>query len=177
MKQAQALQRFDQWARQDRVVFTVGDLVKVLGERGQTLQATLARLVRSKVLARAARGVYVYCLDPRPRPELIERIAVALRRGHYNYVSLESALSEQGAISQIPIDRLTVMTTGRSGEYRTPWGVIEFTHTKRGVEQILMHTHPIGRVLRMATAKTAWRDLKRVGRNTHLVDQEVIGGD
>ncbi len=34
--------------------------------------------------------------------------------GEYNYVSLESMLSEYGLISQIPIDRLTVMTTGRN---------------------------------------------------------------
>lgn len=39
-------------------------------------------------------------------------------RGEYNYISLESALSEYGIISQIPIDRLTIMTTGRKGEYK-----------------------------------------------------------
>ncbi len=41
---------------------------------------------------------------------------------------LESALSEYGVISQIPIDRLTIMTTGRKGHYKTPYGTIEFTH-------------------------------------------------
>ena len=54
-----------------------------------------------------------------------------MRRGEYSYISLETMLSEYGAISQVPIDRLTVMTTGRKGEYETPFGVIEFTHTKR----------------------------------------------
>lgn len=29
------------------------------------------------------------------------------------------------------------MITGRSGEYRTPYGVIELTHTKQSVECIL----------------------------------------
>ena len=176
MKQVAAIQAFDAFARQGRVVFTVGDLVKVLGETGHALQATLRRLVRSGVVSRAARGVYVYLLDPTPRPNLVERLAVALRRGHYNYISLESALSEHGVISQIPIDRVTVMTTGRSGEYRTPWGVIEFTHTKRGVAQILENTQQ-GRVLRVASPEMAWRDLKRVGRNTHLVDMEALSDD
>jgi hypothetical protein len=95
-------------------------------------------------------------------------------RGFYNYISLESALSEAGAISQIPLDRLTVMTTGRKGEYRTPYGVIEFTHTKRPEMEILDHVYSAGRPLKMATLTTALRDLKRVGRNTHLLDWEML---
>jgi hypothetical protein len=107
----------------------------------------------------------------------VEQIAKTLRRGEYNYVSLESALSEYGAISQIPIDRLTVMTTGRKGTYQTPYGIIEFTHTKRPVRDIVQHIRDIKRPLRIATAQTAWRDLKRVGRNTHLVNQETLQDD
>ncbi|MDV7106381.1 hypothetical protein R3X26_18525 [Vibrio sp. TH_r3] len=38
-------------------------------------------------------------------------------------------LSDFGVISQIPVDRLTVMTTGRSGEFKTPLGT-----TRRRVE-------------------------------------------
>jgi len=118
--------------------------------------------------------VYVYVLAGDAEPRLIEQIAVALRRGYYSYTSLESALSEYGAISQIPVDRLTVMTTGRKGVYRTRWGTIEFTHTKRSPADILDHTCDVGRPLRMATPQAAWRDLKRVGRNTHLVDESEL---
>lgn len=175
MKQASAIQAFDHMARhQARVVFTVPDLKKLLGEAGQALQATLGRLVGAKILARAMRGVYVYQLDTAHRADLIESVAIAARRGHYNYISLESALSAHGAISQVPLDRLTVMTTGRSGEHKTQWGVIEFTHTKRSVSQILDETTWRPGRLRMATAKRAWGDLKRVGRNTHLVDMDEI---
>lgn len=170
MKQSQAIHALDRFARENRVVFTLADLGKVFGETGQTRQATLRRLVGSGVVARAARGVYVYLLDTTPRPHLIESLAMTLRRGHYNYISLESALSEYAVISQIPIDRLTVMTTGRSAEYRTPWGVIEFTHTKRDIAGILEGTFVRDQRLRFATVETAWRDLKRVGRNIHLVD-------
>src|SRR5690606_10369240 len=93
------------------------------------------------------------------------------RYGEYNYISLESMLSEYGAISQIPVDRLTVMTTGRKGVYKTLYGVIEFTHTKRSVEDILQSTRVIAdKPLRIATPETAWRDLKRVGRNKTLVN-------
>ena len=40
---------------------------------------------------------------------VIEQIAKTLRRGEYNYVSLESILSEYGLISQIPIDSLILI--------------------------------------------------------------------
>ena len=62
---------------------------------------------------------------------LIEKVAVCLRCGEYGYVSLESALAEYGAILQIPMSRITVMTTGRSAEIGMPYGVIEFTRTAR----------------------------------------------
>jgi len=82
----------------------------------------------------------------------MEHIAKALRRGEYNYVSLESILSEYGLISQIPMDRLTVMTTDRSGIYKTPYGVIELTHTKRPVADLLDSMQKVeGRPLRIAT--------------------------
>jgi hypothetical protein len=29
----------------------------------------------------------------------------------------------------------------------------------------------------MATQQAAWRDLKRVGRNTHLVDERALSND
>jgi len=174
MNQNVAVKTLAEWARAGRVVFTVGDLAKLFHEdRRETLLAALRRLVRDGVLGRACRGVYVYLLTGDGVPHLIEHIAVALRRGNYSYTSLESALSEYGVISQIPVDRLTVMTTGRKGVYRTPWGTIELTHTKRSTTDILDNTRDVGRPLRMATRQAAWRDLKRVGRNTHLVNPNI----
>ncbi|NOJ20897.1 hypothetical protein [Vibrio jasicida] len=64
-------------------------------------------------------------------------IAKTLWRGEYNYISSKSALSEYGVISQIPIARLTIMTTDNKSEHKTSYGVIEFTHTKRSVADIL----------------------------------------
>ena len=99
---------------------------------------------------------------------------MAFRRGCYNYTSLESALSEYGAISQILIDRITVMTTGRKAEITTPYGTIEFTHTNRKASDILRGTIDFDRPLRFATAATAYRDLKRVGRNLHMVSENDL---
>ena len=116
----------------------------------------------------------VYALSRHIGSDTLEQVAKTIRRGEYNYVSLESALSEYGIIPQIPVDRLTVMTTGRKGEYKTPFGVIEFTHTARAVTNILDSIQAVGRPLRMASKVAACRDLRRVGRNTHLIQKEEI---
>ena len=67
------------------------------------------------ILIRALNGVYVFALSRHLSTDTLELIARTARRGEYNYVSLESALSEYGIISQVPIDRLAIMTTGRKG--------------------------------------------------------------
>jgi len=178
MNKKTAIKVLTEWDETGRYVFTLRDFVKLFPcKNPKTLQAALNRLVDDGLLQRACRGVYVYPLARSRDSHTVERIAVALRRGEYNYISLESALSEYGAISQILVDHLTVMTTGRKGVYRTPWGTIEFTHTKRPILDILESAHDIGRPLRLATPEAAWRDLKRVGRNTHLVDQGALTND
>ncbi len=155
-------------------VFTKKDLAKVFREdSAHALDASLVRLVNNGVLSRVAKGVYVNALSPNRGLDTIELIAVALRRGEYSYVSLECALSDYGVISQIPM-RLTVMTTGRRGEYRTPFGTIEFTHTARPWLDVVDGVRDVGRPLRFATKETAYRDLKRVGRNMDLIDESVL---
>lgn len=175
MRYTEAMEVFHHWDRQGRQVFTHADLARLFaGDSPKTLQIAVDRLVRRGALLRAARGIYVFAYGRFRPSEILEQVARAMRRGCYNYVSLESALSEYGAISQIPVDRLTVMTTGRKGVYKTPWGVIEFTHTARPVRELVHRMRDVGRPLRLATPQAAWEDLKRVGRNTHLVDEEVL---
>lgn len=158
------------WDRAGRRVFTPRDLGRLLGGApGRALELRLQRMVDRGVLIRAARGVYALAESSQPKTSLIEEVAVALRPAEWSYISLESALSEHGWISQIPVGRITVMTTGRSGSFTTPWGVIEFTHTTRDPSEILEATVDTGRPLRLARAATALRDLRRVGRNLHLV--------
>lgn len=170
--------RFEHWRQLGKYIFLVQDLAKLFPEDSpKTRKEGLNRLVKQGLLVRACRGVYVYPHGDGGDIHILERLAAALRRGEYNYLSLESALSEYGAISQIPLDRLTIMTTGRSGTYRTPFGTIEFTHTKRPVRELLMRMVDTGRPLRVATREAAWSDLKRVGRNRHLVDMEALHAD
>lgn len=162
--------------RQGKYIFTNRDLSKLFPEDSfKTFNEGLKRLVKSGVLKRVCRDVYVNEDARQFDSYAIERIAKTLRRGEYNYVSLESMLSEYGVISQIPIDRITIMTTGRKGIYKTAYGVIEFTHTKRTVKDILNNTTKINeRPLRMAKKQAALRDLKRVGRNMNLVNLDEL---
>lgn len=176
MKQELAIHRLNELDKTGRYVYIHRDLSKIFHEDSpRSLTDSLARLVKGGILERVARGVYVYALSRHKNTSnTLDLIATALRRGEYNYVSLESALSSYGVISQIPIDRLTLMTTGSKGEYKTLYGVIEFTHTKRSITDILNHIVQTTRPLRMALKTTALRDLKRVGRNNHLVDMEAM---
>src|SRR3990167_9484924 len=174
MNRLQLQQTLKDWDKKEgRYVFRKHELVKLFpDDNAKAFSEAISRHVRDGLIIRACYGVYVNSDSVSFDRFTIEHIAIALRAGYYNYVSLESMLSEYGAISQIPIDRLTVMTTGRKGVYETPYGTIEFTHTKRSVLDILAQTGVISaRPLRIATPETAWRDLKRVGRNIHLVEK------
>lgn len=172
MNKTQAIQILREWDERGKYVFTKHELSKVFSQdSSKTLTEGLNRLVKSAILSRACRGIYVNVYASCRDAYTIEHIAKALRPGDYNYVSLESILSEYGVISQIPIDRLTVMTTGREGTHVTSFGVIEYTHTKRSFIDVVNSIITVqGRPLRIASKEAAWRDLKRVGRNTNLVD-------
>lgn len=173
VKQSDAIKRLAAFDFKGRYVYSSKDMPKLFSEESErSRQATINRLVSSGILERPSKGVYVYSLSRHKGSDILERVAKTLRRGEYSYISLESALSEYGVISQVPVGRITIMTTGRKGEYKTPYGVIEFTHTKRPVTDILAGAQDRGHPLRIATKEVALRDLKRVGRNSHLIDPE-----
>lgn len=157
--------------RFDRYVYAKRDVAKLLGESSGVLSATLSRLVKAGVLVRAAHGVYVYAYSRHvAEANTVHLIARSLRRGCVTYESLESALSSYGVISQVPVGHTMYMTTGRSGAYDTPYGSIEFTHTKRGVGDILPGLkYPQGCALPLASRRMAVDDLRHVGRNLDLV--------
>ncbi len=176
MNRLQAIKVFKEQERKGKHVFSNHDLCKLFPQDSyKTFNEGLKRLVKSGVLKHACRNVYVNAESRQLDSYTIERIAKTLRRGEYNYISLESMLSEYGVISQILIDRITIMTTGRKGVYNTTYGVIEFTHTKRSIKDILESTSKVNeRPLRMASKETALRDLKRVGRNMSLINPEEL---
>jgi len=170
----EAVQLLAAWDRRGRCVFLKRDLAKILDESGKTLDQTLRRLVAAGLLERVAHGVYVYALSAHLGVPALDEVALALRRGEYVFESYESALSQWGRISQVPIDTMTLATTGRKGVFRTRFGVIEFTHTAADAAEIAANTvaRP-GRAIPIATEAYALSGLRRTGRNLDLVDQGV----
>ena len=134
----------------------------------------LRRLVEVGLLQRLARGVYLNNALPRMGRPGIGVVARHLRPNHLCYLSYESALAEFGSISQVPMVYI-VATTGNSGEYDTPYGTIEFSHTSRADVDILRSTVFDDRIgLRIASPMLAYEDLRRLRPgNLHLVDDET----
>jgi hypothetical protein len=164
----------------DRVgvyVLTKADLAKAFPEeKEKAFEKSLQRLVSDGILQRVAKGVYVNPMARSKKGQVVEDIAAVLRRGHFSYVTRESMLSEYGVISQVPMSRITLMTTGANGLYDTPYGTIEFTHTKRPAAELIARTVSMkGRPLRLATKRAAVADLMRAGRNTNMIDKEELG--
>ncbi|MBE0506697.1 MAG: hypothetical protein IBX50_08250 [Marinospirillum sp.] len=140
------------------------------------------RAVKDGTLILLTSGIYLNPAATSNDGKTLEWVARLMRNAplEYSYISLESALAAYGLISQIPVDRITVMTTGRKGEIKTPYGTVEFTHTSRPLSEVLKSFKYMqqGDVLPMATSQAAIRDLRRTGRNLHLLlDHEELGDE
>lgn len=154
-------------------LFGPGDLASQFPELSRpALAMLLSRAVDDKLLVNLCRGIYLYDKAPRPPGLLLYHTASKLRADTFNYISLESALSDMGVISQIPLQWLTVMSGGRSsiiscGDY----GTIEFIHSSRTPAALA------GRVvfdercgLWRASVGLALEDMKRCRRPMDLID-------
>jgi hypothetical protein len=173
MKRRILRQRLEDMDRRGVWAFTPATFSALLDDPGQNyLKLTMKRLADQGVLTRAARGVYV---NPHARSmptDVRGGLIRFLRPREITYVSLESKLSEVGAISQATT-ALTCMTTGSPGRFDTPWGAIEFTHTDRRV-MLGTDVHRRDDGVLEATVERSARDLRRVGRNTDLIDEETL---
>jgi hypothetical protein len=162
----------------ERYIFATADLRSALPDLPTpAFKVLLSRATTGGVLTRVCRGIYVFPKVPFTPGLVLPHAAARLRAGHLLYLSLESALSEYGVISQIPIDRLTLMTSGRRGVIDCgAWGSIEFTHTRRTAHACrgALNFDPERR-LWIANAAFALADLRRVGRNLDLVDSTAVG--
>lgn len=178
MRQRDLVNRLRKFDRKGRRVFNLKDLRKIFPEETDESFRVRLRAIAAlpdSPVRRATRGIYVFTDSARGLENILEEIAKTARRGDHSYLSLESALSEHGLISQVMVGRITVMTTGRSGTFKTPWGDIEFTHTERDPEQFVDDLLTFkGRPLRMANKELALRDIRRVGRNVQLLDLTMM---
>jgi hypothetical protein len=167
------MRKLDEMDRRGVWAFTPATFSALLGDpEPNYLKLRMKRLADQGVLTRAARGVYV---NPRARSlphDVRSGLIRFLRPRELTYISLESKLSEAGAISQVAT-ALTCMTTGSPGRFDTPWGAVEFTHTDRPIAVGIDVRARDDGVLE-ATVERAARDLRRVGRNTHLIEVETL---
>lgn len=153
-------------------VFDTAELAYMLGETVTArFRKFISDCVKSEVLVRVAQGLYISKVTPPDTGSILFDIAKKLRPNVFSYVSLESQLSHTGKISQILFDRLTIMTKGRKGLFETPYGCIEFTHSKRDLLELedKVYFDPEHKIFR-ATEAHAITDLKACGRNLHMLD-------
>jgi hypothetical protein len=173
MRRRILMQKLDEADRHGVWAYTPATFSALLGNPEQNyLKLMMKRLADQGVFIRAARGVYV---NPHARsmPDDVRGGLIRfLRPRELTYVSLESKLSEAGAISQIAT-ALTCMTTGSPGRFDTPWGAIEFTHTDRHIA-VGTDVHARDDGVLEATVERAARDLRRVGRNVDLIDEGTL---
>ncbi len=162
-------------ADSERYLFTPSDLQGIFPGR-RDLSVVLSRAQASGLLRRVCRGVYLYPRVAYPKGRVLHHAAARLRAGYFNYISLESALSDAGVISQVPMGWLTLMSSGRShvvdcGEF----GRMEFVHTARGPGQVAGElVYDADCRLWRATVKLAMRDMRATRRSLDLVDPEVL---
>ena len=161
-------------ADRDHCLFAASDLAAAVPACGQ-LAVLLSRANKAGILKRICRGIYLYSTANMQAGDLLFHAAARLRAGEFNYISLETALSDAGVISQVPMNWITLMSSGRShvvdcGDF----GHIEFVHTRQRPGDIGGElTYDAGRHLWRASVRQAMRDMRATRRSMELVDEEV----
>lgn len=158
----------------EHCVFAPSDLAAAVPACGQ-LAVLLSRATKAGLLKRVCRGIYFYPVPGYRSGNLLFHAAARLRAGEFNYISLETVLSDAGVISQVPMNWISLMTSGRShvvncGDY----GNIEFVHTAQRPEDICGElSYDADRHLWRASVRQALRDMRATRRSMELVDEEV----
>uniref|UniRef100_A0A831TXN1 AbiEi antitoxin N-terminal domain-containing protein n=1 Tax=Geobacter metallireducens TaxID=28232 RepID=A0A831TXN1_GEOME len=168
-----------QVADEDHYLFSLSDLHGAMpGHGAGAFKALVSRAEKEGLLRRVCRGLYLYPGVNYPQGLLLYHAAARLRAGEFNYISLESALSDAGVISQIPLNWITIMSSGRSHVVNCgDLGRIEFVHTKKRPETLADQlTYDPRCHLWRASVTLAVRDMKAAGRNTDLIDWEAVHG-
>jgi len=164
-------------ANDKRYLFSSKDLRSVLPEISDSAyRAVLNRAERDGVLKRACHGIYICTLYTYAKGFELYHIAAKLRASEFNYISLESALSDYGVISQIPLQWLTIMSSGRTHVVNCgSFGKIEFIHTKRKASALSAELIYDQRTrLWRASVSLALADMKFTQRNCELLDMEIV---
>lgn len=177
MQQMQRMRRLerilDELSDRDHYLFSGDDIQVLFPDLNRAaVKALLSRAAGRGVLKRVCQGLYLYPRAPHPRGLVLYHAASRVRRGRFNYLSLESVLSDAGVISQVPINWITVMSSGRS--YVVPcgaYGSIEFVHTKRHPNDLAEGITYDARIrMWRASVALALTDMRQTRRPMDLID-------
>lgn len=139
----------------------------------QSVKIALSRFSKNGLIQRVARNLYA---NPRAKCRpfyALENIASRLRYKTTTYLSLESVLSENGYISQIP-NRLTLISKNRSQIFKTPYGLIEFVYTNMPLETLHNDCYyDKNRSLWVANVEQAISDIYRHNRSIDLYEEQM----
>lgn len=175
MKIIEALNILENYDRQGHTVWSLSGLLVVFRETPATFRKTLERLCANGLLVRVSKGVYVFMRTARDRRTVFGELIAELRKGEYCFESLDSAASEWGIVPQTPLGMITVVTTGRSGVFDTPFGTVEFVHTVAPIDEILENVVMRDDFIPLATRNYTIHGLRRCGRTTALKEMEALG--
>ncbi len=164
-------------ASNESCLFTLADLKGILPDHSQgSFKALLSRGGGTGLLQRVCYGLYLYPHVGYDKGLLLFHAAARLRAHCFNYLSLETVLSDAGAISQIPMNWITLMSSGRSQTINCGmFGHIEFIHTKK-MPAALAHNITYDSRCRLwrASVGLAVRDMRATGRSIDLLDWELV---
>jgi hypothetical protein len=176
----QPIKILNNWLRQnannEHYLFSLQDLRALCPTLSDSaFKALLSRVAKLGCLERVCRGLYAYSVSTLSDGLLLFHAAAYLRSDQFNYISLETVLSDAGVISQIPLNWISIMSSGRSGIVScSGFGTIEFIHTNQKPTDLSDQlTYDANCSLWRASVRLALRDMKRVHRNCDLIDWDV----
>ncbi|MBQ9207149.1 MAG: hypothetical protein IJ158_10640 [Treponema sp.] len=162
----------EQNANKSHFLFSVQDFLPLFPDfTSENLCMLLSRASKSGILERVCKGIYIYPKANYDSSLVLFKVAAKLRADHLNYVSLETVLSDTGAISQQLLGWITVMTTGRSGIIKCGrFGTVELIHTAKPTEKIMPHLRLDTRTgLWWADETLAMQEMREAKRTRELV--------
>ncbi len=162
-------------ASAERYLFLLSDLKSLFPNMSEgAFKTLLSRAVQKKILEKICRNIFGFNIKKNFNGYLLFHVVAQLRASDFNYISLETVLSEEGIVSQVPLNRIFIMSTGRSQVIDcNQYGAIEFVHTKSKFNKIVDHlVYDEKSRLWKADIYLALKDMKKTKRNTDLIQSE-----
>ncbi len=171
------LQNLAKFSSSERCLFTSHDLRALLPHLSNAAFKTLlSRAVKEGYLVHFCRGLYLYEPVAPTSGLLLFHAAARIRANSFNYISLETVLSDAGVISQIPINTVSIMSSGRSNIISCGrFGRIDFVHTQQSANELIEQVLYDARCkLWRAKVPLALRDMRATHRNLDLINWSIV---